>query len=1406
MKTILGLDLGTTSIGWALVKEAETSEEKSSIIRIGVRVNPLSVDEQTNFTKGKPITTNADRTLKRSARRNLQRYKLRRECLKYELKRAGIINDESILAEHGAGTTFETLRLRAKAASEMISLEELARVLLMINKKRGYKSSRKAKNDGEGQLIDGMSVAKELYENGLTPGQYVYGRLKSGKSHIPDFYRSDLISEFDRIWAFQKQFYPDILTDTLKDSLNGKNEKQTWAICQEPFGIVGIKRKTKGREQQEENYNWRSQALEEQIDLELLAIVLQKINSQINGSSGYLGNISDRSKELYFKNQTVGQHIAEKINYDPHYSLKNNVFYRQDYLDEFERIWSVQAQFHPELTEGLKNIIRDIVIFYQRPLKSQKGLVSICELEGHEIEVTTEGKTRKRMIGPKVCPKSSPLFQEFRMWQTINNLTVNGQPLSQENKLRIFDRASTCKELSEAEIRKCIVPELFGKAHAAQGLRKDDFVLNYKKIDGNKTFAKLLEAYSGIIAMTGHDEYDFSKMPYSNAVEIISQIFGALGYKTDFLYFDSSLGNPDFEKQASFRLWHLLYSYEGDKSKSGNEKLVNKISEMTGFEEEYARILAKVNFESDYGSLSTKAMKKILREMKKGKEYSAACADAGYNHSKNSLTKEQIEEKELKRHIEILPKNSLRNPVVEKILNQMANVVNSVIDEYGSPDEIRIELARELKKSAAEREELSKAIDESGKRYKKIRETIRKKFPEIQNPSRNDVIRYRLYEELKNNGYKTLYSETHIPHGQLFSKNFTIEHIIPQARLFDDSFANKTLESRQINIEKSNSTAYDFIKEKYGEDGLEKYKGRVEGLFKAGEISKTKRNRLLMPLSEIPSDFIARDLRDSQYIARKAKSMLEEIVRYVVPTTGSVTERLREDWQLVDVMKELNWNKYDKLGLTYTITDHDGRKIDKIKDWSKRNDHRHHAMDALTIAFTKRSYIQYLNNLNARIPKEIGKEYQYDLSDFTLSDIPKSERSEVVRYIESTQLYRDAKGKLRFCSPIPLNEFRKEARRHLENTLVSIKAKNKVVTRNVNRSKRKGGTNEKVLLTPRGQLHDATVYGLIKIYETKQEKVGPTFTQEKISRVSSPLYREALAARLAEFGGNPKKAFSGKNAISQNPVYLDNMHTRSVPETVDLLSSDVIFTKREPVSPKLKIDKVVDKGIQRILEARLKEFGGDAEKAFSNLDENPIWLDRNKGIQIKKVKIKEKHNDAVPLHEKRDNLGNIIHDETGGRIPSDYVCTENNHHAVIFRDADGNLQEQVVPFYDAVTRMNLGMPVIDREYKKDEGWEFLFTMKRNEYFVFPNRETGFDPREYDLMNPENYALISPNLFIVKSLSKKDYRFRHHLETNDNSNNSLKDITWKRIRTLNDLKGIVKVRINHIGRIVHVGEY
>lgn len=635
MKKILGLDLGCNSIGWALVNEAENTEEISSIIKLGVRVNPLTVDEMQNFEKGKSITTNADRTLKRSMRRNLQRYKLRRDTLIEVLKEHGFITDSTLLSEHGNKTTFETYRLRAKAAVEEISLEKFARVLLMINKKRGYKSSRKAKGSEDGVLIDGMDVARKLYEEGLTPGELCLQILEAGKKNLPDFYRSDLQNEFDRIWNFQKQFNPELFCDAVKEEVRGKNRSQTWAILAKFFvwsekesvwnekearteervkeyKLVGLKRDTKGNELKLENYRWRVQALSEQLNPEIVAIVLQEINGQISASSGYLGAISDRSKQLYFNRQTVGQYLMSELEKDPNVSLRNRVFYRQDYLDEFDRIWEKQAEFHEELTVELKKEIRDIIIFYQRRLKSQKGLISFCEFEKREVVVEEDGRKKNKTVGCRVIPRSHPLFQEFKIWQTLNDIEVFAWDKQSKRKKAdkssiLFDNSEDAllvegkrflyQEEKELLAKELFVKESMKKAEVLKLLFENyqELDLNFKQIDGNHTGFALFSAYSKMIEKYGYEPVDFKKSA-DEIIEKLETIFTNLGWNTELLSIDLSKEDKELERQSYFRLWHLLYSFEGDNTPTGNGKLLEKIMQLCDVEKEYAVELANVSF------------------------------------------------------------------------------------------------------------------------------------------------------------------------------------------------------------------------------------------------------------------------------------------------------------------------------------------------------------------------------------------------------------------------------------------------------------------------------------------------------------------------------------------------------------------------------------------------------------------------------------------------------------------------------------------------------------------------------------------------------------------------------------------------------------------------------------------
>lgn len=1362
MKKILGLDLGVSSIGWALVNEAESNDEKSSIIRLGVRVNPLTVDEQNNFEKGKSITTNAERTLRRGMRRNLQRYKLRRQNLIKCLKINGIITDETPLCEDGNRTTFETYCMRAKAVNEEVSLQALARILLMINKKRGYKSNRKAKSNEEGTIIDSVSIAKELYERGITPGQYTYILLQEGKKYIPDFYNSDLQNEFDRIYKAQSVYHKEILSEEFYIQIRGKGSAATKEKFKTKYNITTSENKS--RDKRKEYYRLRTESLIAKLDIETAAYVLSELNGQINNNSNYLGSIGDRSKELYMNNLTVGQMLMKRLKENPCTSLTNMVYYRQDYLDEFERIWETQKRFHKELTDTLKKEIRDI-IFYQRNLKSQKGLVNLCQFEKGEIEITTaDGNTKKKTIGRRACPKSSPLFQEYKIWNVINNIVLENESKNEKRELNIKEKELLFKELSVNEkLKKNDILKILS-------LSSREYSLNYDEIEGNKTLSAILDACQDIITFTGHDECNYAKMKAEERYKRIEQIFSALGFKFDFIHFKANAENINAEPMM--RLWHLLYSYSGDKSKTGDKSLIEKISKITNMDYDSARIMSRITFHTDYSALSSKAICKILPHLKNGSKYKEACSLAGYT--------EETSKRLLKERLELLKHNSLRNPVVEKILNQMVNIVNAISDKYGKPDEIRIELARELKSSIKERENASKNIKKSQDENNRIREILKKDPFWITNPSRNDITRYKLYEELKYNGYKTLYSKEYIKKEELFKNKFDIEHIIPQSCLFNDSIQNKTLELSSVNKNKSNKTAYDYMKT-LGGTMLDEYISNVKNLYNKKAIGKEKHDWLLMSEDSIPSDFINRDLRDTQYISRKALELLNEFATSVVSTGGKITNRLRNDWQLTNIMQELNWEKYNRLGLTETIENRHGQKLHRIKNWTKRNDHRHHAMDALAIAFTKQGIVQYLNTLNSK-NNDAASVHTFEL-----------------KYTE-----KDEHGKRRF--KLPFEGFRAEARYHLEEILISIKSKSKVVTRNTNKSKTGNGLyNKKVQLTPRGKLHNETVYGNRQYYATFYEKPDSSFDVDKIALVANNSQRKALLARLAMYGGDAKKAFTGKNSLDKNPIYIDTEKTISISDKVKMVELRKQYTIRKNVDDNLNIKKVADAHIKQILINRLAEYGDNAKTAFTNLDENPIWQNKEKGIQIKRVTTVENSDTMIPLHDKRDNHGRLLLDNNGKKQNVDFVKTANNHHAAIYSNENGDYKDNIVSFYEAIEAAKQGLPVINKEYNAHCGWKFMFSMKQNEYFVFPNETTGFNPKETDLNNPKNYADISKNLYRVQKISKGDYVFRHHLETTVEENNALKGITWKRITSLNKLKEVVKVRINHIGEIVYIGE-
>ena len=269
-----------------------------------------------------------------------------------------------------------------------------------------------------------------------------------------------------------------------------------------------------------------------------------------------------------------------------------------------------------------------MVMFYQRPLKSGKGLVSLCELETRTIEVMIDGVKQTKTVGSRVCPKSSPLFQFFKIWQRLNDVKVIDRAANEERFL--------LQEEKELLADRLYVQTTMKGTEALKLLFKNykQLELNFLELEGNHTLAILLKTIEKILDLNGYSGLNFAKIGFAEAQKQIQLIFDSLGYNAAITDFNPLLEKKELEQQPAFKLWHLLYSFEGDNSRTGNEKLVEAIEKLCGFEPEFAKMMAHITFKPDYGSLSAKAIRKILPYLMEGSSYSVACQYAKYNHSK----------------------------------------------------------------------------------------------------------------------------------------------------------------------------------------------------------------------------------------------------------------------------------------------------------------------------------------------------------------------------------------------------------------------------------------------------------------------------------------------------------------------------------------------------------------------------------------------------------------------------------------------------------------------------------------------------------------------------------------------------------------------------------------------------
>lgn len=1031
-------------------------------------------------------------------------------------------------------------------------------------------------------------------------------------------------------------------------------------------------------------YALRAKAASEKVFLEELAKVLymlngkrgyqsnRKANNEDEEGTDYIEKIRARDRELIDRNITIGQKHQELLQENAWAKLKERTYSRKSYRNEFDQIWSTQQQFHSELTDSLRFQVGERTLFYQRPLRSQKGLISKCTFE-----------TQRR-----VAPKSSPVFQEFKIWQQLHSLRLNDEAggekeLNIEDKKALFQHLNDRGKMTVSQLKKFL------------GLKTNDpLIINFPHLEGNYTRSALLK----VLEETGYDTHEI-------------------------LDLDLSIEGNDFDKQPFMKLWHLLYAA------TDQESLIQNLIKVFGFTDDQAKAVAGVRLVQDYGSLSVRAMRKILPHLAEGHRYDEAAALAGYRHS-NYETKEEQESRPLKDRLDVIQKGKLRNPVVEKILNQLIHVINEILSnpKLGRPDEIRVELARELKSSAKQRQLMTTNIAKNTRENEQLKKRLIEEF-KLSKISRNDILKLKLFEEC---GGRSLYTGQPISVTKLFSTDeYDIDHIIPQSRLFDDSQGNKILCESWINREKGNMTAWDYIQSR-GPNEVDRYLKDIEFNMK---MTLGKKLKLRMGNENVPDDFIERQLRESQYIVKHAFTLLTEVCRNVTSTTGIITAHLRNEWGLAHIMQELNLERYQSLGRVKYRELQSGKRLPVIDDWSKRDDHRHHAVDALVVACTSQSIVQKLNTLNQRFEG----------------------------------LERVDKSKIEFPTPWP--GFRNDASLGLKNILISFKGRNKVSTRNTNRTKAKGKGkyNYQTALTPRGPLHKETIYAQKQYHEKYPVPLNKKF--DRPDQIINPELRRLVTDRWAAYDNNPAKAAA---SLKNDPI----MYLGKPVEEVKCWRHQ--FTIRKDVGPDLKLDKILDIKVYNILLQRLEEHDGDKKKAFSDLENNPIWFDEDRRIPIKKVTL-EDNGDLTPLRH-------------NGQKPIDFVYTRNNHHAAIFKGPDDKRALEMVSFYEAVERQRLGLPVYSET--NAEGWPLEFTLQINDYFLF-----DINPEEVDILNPTNRHLVSKNLFRVQKLSAKpnggpDFVFRHHLETTLKNDD---EFGFRRITSFKNLNGI-KVIVNRLGHI------
>jgi CRISPR-associated endonuclease Csn1 len=364
-----------------------------------------------------------------------------------------------------------------------------------------------------------------------------------------------------------------------------------------------------------------------------------------------------------------------------------------------------------------------------------------------------------------------------------------------------------------------------------------------------------------------------------------------------------------------------------------SEELEGYLSER--FTTAQAHALVGVRIEQGYASLSLKAIRRLMPFIEAGDRYGAARHEV---YGDTLRTGPALDKLPPARDVF----GELRNPAVERSLSELRKVVNAVVAKYEKPDRIHLEVARDLKNPKKRREEIWKRQRANEKSRERAAAGILSEFPSFQT-RHDDIQKYLLWEEC--NGICP-YTGRSITLSALFGADaqFEIEHIIPRSRSLDNSFNNKTLCAATANRDKGNRTPFEYFS--HDREAWEAILQRVRRFKGASAYQKLRR----FEMEEVTTEgFLERQLNDTRYASKLSAEFVGLLYgginaggrQRVQVSPGLATWQLRNEWGLNSILND---------GPTS-----DGGQVLKTRD-----DHRHHAVDALVIALTTNSTVKSL--------------------------------------------------------------------------------------------------------------------------------------------------------------------------------------------------------------------------------------------------------------------------------------------------------------------------------------------------------------------------------------------------------------------------------------------------------------